>query len=60
MEFKDLDSYARQMFNQSGMKAIAIAAQRAHACETAGDASTAETWRKVERHLLEMRGAPQS
>lgn len=59
MEIKDIENYARQLFDQSGPKAIAIAAQRAAGHEEAGQSQDAETWRKIEASLLARRGAHQ-
>ncbi|MBY8978188.1 hypothetical protein KHP62_20425 [Rhodobacteraceae bacterium NNCM2] len=59
MQISDIKSYANQMFEQTGPKAIAIAAQKARALEDEGNTDEAETWRKIEEFLLEKRGAHQ-
>lgn len=60
MQLSEIKNYAKQMFDQSGPKAIAIAAQRARSLEDSGNAEAAMTWRKIEEILLEKRGAHQS
>jgi len=60
MQAKEIQEYARQLLEAHGAKAIAEAAQRAAACEKAGDKEHAETWRRVEAALLLMRGPRQT
>jgi hypothetical protein len=52
----EVQDYARQLFEAQGFKAIAAAAQKARAFEQQGDASHAQTWRRIESALMEMRG----
>ena len=42
-----------------GPRAIAVAAGRAQKAEEDGKTEDAETWRKIERALIEMRGPHQ-
>ena len=60
MDVKNLETYSAQLFEQMGPKAIAHAAQKAVECEAKGQADNAETWRRIERALLERRGPHQS
>jgi hypothetical protein len=55
----EIQDYARQLLEAHGAKAIAEAAQRAAACEKAGDKEHAQTWRRVEAALLLMHGPRQ-
>jgi len=59
MQITDIQGYARQMYDQSGPEAIAVAAQKASSLEAEGNAEEAETWRKIERALIELRGPHQ-
>jgi hypothetical protein len=52
----EIQDYARQLLEAHGDRALAEAAQNAASCEEAGDKEAAETWRRVETALLEMRG----
>ena len=56
----EVELYSQQLFEELGPKAIAVAAQRAQACEDDGNSTGADTWRRVERALLERRGPHQS
>ena len=60
MDATKVQDYARQLLEAHGAKAIAEAAQKAAACEKAGDKKRAETWRRVEAALLLMHGPRQS
>jgi hypothetical protein len=51
---------ARQMFEKHGPAAIAQAAQKALACESAGDSEEAREWRHIEEAMKMMRGPHQS
>lgn len=53
-------TYARELFDEHGTKAVAIAAQRARSAEETGKDEDAKLWRRVETVLTEMRGAPES
>jgi hypothetical protein len=60
MDATKIQDYARQLLEAHGAKAIAEAAQKAAACEKAGDKERAQTWRRVEAALLLMHGPRQS
>jgi hypothetical protein len=60
MQMTQIEDYARQLIEAHGARAPAEAAQKAVACEKAGDTEQAKVWRRVEAALLMMRGAPQS
>jgi hypothetical protein len=60
MDEVQIATYARELFDQYGAKAMAIAAQRARSAEETGNESDAKTWRRVEAVLTTMRGAPES
>ncbi len=57
MKATDISEQAREMYEALGPKAIAEAAQKAVACEAAGDSAQAKTWRRIEAALMELRGA---
>ena len=52
----DIQDYARKLLEAHGDKAIAEAAQKASAFEQQGNKEEADTWRRVEKALLIMRG----
>ncbi len=56
MKATDVSQRAREMFEALGPKAIAEAAQKAVACEAAGDKEQAKIWRRIETALMELRG----
>jgi hypothetical protein len=60
MQATEIQEYARQLFVAHGAKAIAEAAQKADACEKAGDKERAQTWRRVEAALMLMHGPHQT
>lgn len=60
MNATQIQDYARQLLEAHGAKAIAEAAQKAAACQKAGDKEHAETWRRVEAALIQMHGPRQS
>ena len=60
MDATKIQDYARQLLEAHGARAIAEAAQKAAACEKAGDKEQAQTWRRVEAALLLMQGPRQS
>jgi hypothetical protein len=60
MDATKIQDYARQLLEAHGARAIAEAAQKAAACEKAGDKEQAQTWRRVEAALLLMHGPRQS
>ncbi|MEM9063089.1 MAG: hypothetical protein AAGD13_21715 [Pseudomonadota bacterium] len=59
MQIRDVTVYSRQLFDEYGSKAIAVAAARATEADAAGSADDATTWRKIERTLIELRGPHQ-
>jgi hypothetical protein len=59
MEPVTVPDYARRLFEAHGVKAIAEAAQKASDLEKKGDKQQAETWRRIEAALKEMRGPHQ-
>jgi hypothetical protein len=60
MHATQIQEYARELLEAHGPKATAEAAQKAVACEKAGDKEQAQTWRRIEAALLLMRGPRQS
>ena len=56
MQTTEVHDYARQLLEAQGFKAIAEAAQKARAFEEQGDSEQAQTWRRVEAALMQMRG----
>jgi len=60
MQATEIQEYARQLLEAHGAKAIAEAAQKAAACEKAGDKEDAQTWRRVEAALMLMHGPRQT
>jgi len=57
MEAKQIQIYARQLYEAHGPKAIAAAAQKALSFERHKDTEQARAWRRIESALIEMRGA---
>ncbi len=53
-------TYARQLWELHGSKAIPDAAQKARDFEKKGKKEEADYWRRVETILLQMRGPKQS
>ncbi len=56
----DIQSYARHLRGARGEKAVAEAAQKAHAMERQGKTEDAKIWRRVELALSAMLGPRQS
>ena len=56
MKEMEIATYARRLFAERGAKAIAFAAQQLRAAEQKHDSDDADTWRRVEIALKEMRG----
>jgi hypothetical protein len=52
----DIQDHARKLFEALGHKAIAEVAQKARVFEEQGNNEEADTWRRVEKALLVMRG----
>jgi hypothetical protein len=60
MQTTEVHDYARQLLEAQGFKAIAEAAQKARAFEEQGDSEQAQTWRRIEAALMQMRGPHES
>ncbi len=56
----DVSAIARHLFESRGAKAIAEAAQKADHFAKTGDREQAQTWKRVESALRDMRGPHQS
>ena len=56
MEAANIQSYARQLFEVQGAKAIAEAAQKAASFERQGKSEESQTWRRIEAALILLRG----
>ena len=56
MKEMDVHEVARRLFEAHGSSAISEAAQKAIACEKAGDRAQAGHWRRVEAAIKEMHG----
>jgi len=56
MDASEIQRYARQLYEVQGPKAIAEAAHKALAFEKNNDKEQAETWRRIEAALIELRG----
>ena len=52
----EIQTHARKLLEIHGTAAIAEAAQKARSFEQRGDAPQAETWRRIEAALLQLRG----
>lgn len=59
METAKIMEYARSLFEAHGDKAEAEAAQKASALEAEGEVEQADTWRKVQAAIKEMRAPHQ-
>ena len=60
MQSTEVHDYARRLLEAQGFKAIAEAAQKARSCEEQGDNEQAQTWRRIEAALMQMRGPHES
>jgi hypothetical protein len=60
MEVAHIQSYARQLYEAQGSKAIVEAAQKAAAYERQGLSEEAQTWRRIEAALILLRGPRES
>jgi hypothetical protein len=56
MKEMEIAAYARQLFEQYGPKAIAIAGQRLRNSQEKGDEDGVRKWRRIETALTELRG----
>ena len=55
MQTTEIHDYARQLLEAHGFKAIAEAARKARVFEEQGDDREAQTWRRIEAALMQMR-----
>jgi hypothetical protein len=60
MQTTEVHDYARQLLEAQGFKAIAEAAQKARVFEQQGNNEQAQTWRRIEAALMQMRGPHES
>ena len=60
MKAMEIEEYARQLWETNGAKAVAEAAHKAHTFEERGDKEQAETWRRIEAALTQMKGPRES
>mgnify|MGYP001290623931 CR=1 FL=1 len=60
MQAVEIQEHARKLVTVLGDKAIPEAAQKAQACERAGDEIGARNWRRIESALMQMRGPRES
>ncbi|MCK5495559.1 MAG: hypothetical protein KAI80_04035 [Hyphomicrobiaceae bacterium] len=56
MQVIEIQEHARKLKDAHGDKAILEAAQKARRLEEAGEREQAETWRRIEAALMQMRG----
>ncbi|MEE8253374.1 MAG: hypothetical protein V3R17_05510, partial [Hyphomicrobium sp.] len=56
MQVIEIQEYARKLKDAHGDKAILEAAQKARELDETGDREQAETWRRIEAALMQMRG----
>lgn len=56
----EVETHARRLMEEYGVKAMAVAAQKARALEEQGEEEQAQTWRRIEAHIAGKRGAPES
>ena len=59
MQTSEIETYARQLFDQMGAKSIAHAAQKATSAAQEGKDDDAQNWRRIEEALMNMRGPHQ-
>jgi hypothetical protein len=56
MDEINIHDYARQLLDAHGAQAVVEAARKARDCAQQGENEQAETWRRVQAALKEMRG----
>ena len=56
MQAIEIQEHARKLRDAHGDKAVLEAAQKARELEETGDREQAETWRRIEAALMQMRG----
>jgi vacuolar-type H+-ATPase subunit E/Vma4 len=60
MKATEIEEYARQLWETSGAKAVAEAAQKVRIFEEKGDKEQVETRRRIEAALMQMKGPRES
>jgi hypothetical protein len=60
MQATEIHAHARKLLEAHGSKAIAEAARKAAELESNGDRTQAETWRRIEAALHNLRGPRQT
>jgi hypothetical protein len=60
MKATEIEEYARQLWETSGAKAVAEAAQKVRTFEEKGDKEQVEIWRRIEAALMQMKGPRES
>ena len=60
MQTSEIENYARQLFDELGPRAIAVAARRATEAKESGNEGESDKWRRIEQALLNMRGPHES
>jgi hypothetical protein len=60
MDATRIQTYARQLYEAQGAKAIAEAGRRAADYERQGESDEAQTWRRIEAALMLLRGPRES
>jgi len=56
MRASEIHDYARRLLEAQGYEAIAEAARKARMFEERGDDGQAQTWRRIEAAMMEIRG----
>jgi hypothetical protein len=56
MDAVDIQAHARKLLEAYGAKAVVEAAQKARMFEEQGQREEAQTWRRIEAALLQLRG----
>ena len=59
MQISEIETYARQIYDQMGAKSIAHAAQKAAKAAEEGNEADAQNWRRIEEALISIRGPHQ-
>lgn len=60
MQISEIETVARQLYDQMGARSIAHAAQKAAKATEDGNEDDASNWRRIEEALMNMRGPRQS
>jgi hypothetical protein len=56
----EIQAHARKLYEAHGDRALVEAAQKARAFEEQGDKEQAQSWRRIEAALMQMRGPRES